>query len=242
MLMDHKIDLSIVIPVYNEEKNLKILTSELQEVMNGFDQTYEIIFINDGSQDDSRKIIGDLARHYPQVKGIHFKTNCGQTAAFDAGFKRALGKIIVTMDSDLQNDPKDIPLLLTHLDEYDAVIGWREKRQDHIVKRISSKIANWVRNRLSGDSIIDTGCSLKAFKSQCIKEINFHRGMHRFIPTLLRMEGHRVLEVKVNHRPRLHGKTKYGIRNRILTGFEDLLAVRWMKKRKLNYEIEEYDD
>lgn len=242
MLMDHNIDLSIVIPVYNEEKNLKILTSELQEIMNGFDRTYEIIFINDGSQDDSRKIIKDLVRHLPQVKGIHFKTNCGQTAAFDAGFKRARGKIIVTMDSDLQNDPKDIPLLLAHLDEYDAVIGWREKRQDHIVKRISSKIANWMRNRLSGDSIIDTGCSLKAFRSQCIKEINFHKGMHRFIPTLLRMEGHRVLEVKVSHRPRLHGKTKYGIRNRILTGFEDLLAVRWMKKRKLNYEIEENDD
>ncbi len=239
---NHNIDLSIVIPVYNEEKNLDILLSEIQEAVKDSNHTYEIIFVNDGSQDGSREIIRSMAREHLEVKGVHFKKNCGQTAAFDAGFKRAQGKIIITMDSDLQNDPKDIPLLLEQLNDWDAVIGWRESRQDHVVKRISSKVANWVRNKLSGDSIVDTGCSLKAFKSQCINKVNLYRGMHRFFPTLLRMEGYRVLEVKVNHRPRLHGKTKYGIKNRILVGFEDLLAVRWMKKRKLNYEIEEYDD
>jgi glycosyltransferase involved in cell wall biosynthesis len=239
---NHNIDLSIVIPVYNEEKNLEILISELQEAVNGSDQTYEVIFVNDGSLDSSGEIIRSLARQYSEVKGIHLKENYGQTAAFDAGFKRARGNIIVTMDSDLQNDPKDILLLIAHLNDCDAVIGWRERRRDHIVKRVSSRIANWLRNKLSGDSIIDTGCSLKAFNSQCINKISLYRGMHRFMPTLLRMEGYRVLEVKVSHRPRLHGKTKYGIKNRILVGFEDLLAVRWMKKRKLNYEIEEYDD
>lgn len=239
---DKTIDLSIVIPVYNEEDNLVILTSEIQEVMREAGNTYEIIFIDDGSHDSSGEIIKRLAREYLEVKGIHFKKNCGQTAAFDAGFKRSQGDIIVTMDSDLQNDSRDIPLLLAHIQSYDAVIGWREKRQDHLVKRVSSTIANWVRNKLSGDDITDTGCSLKAFKSHCIKKIKLYKGMHRFFPTLLRMEGYRVLEIKVSHRPRLYGKTKYGIKNRIFVGLKDLLAVRWMKKRKLHYEIKEYDD
>ncbi len=236
------IDLSIVIPVYNEEENLEILTSETQQVMKKLGKSFEIVFVNDGSKDSSGEIIRKLACEHHEVKGIHLKKNYGQTAGFDAGFKKSRGSIIVTMDSDLQNDPRDIPLLLDHLENYDAVIGWREKRQDHIVKRVSSKIANWVRNKLSGDYIIDTGCSLKAFKSQCIRNIKLYDGMHRFFPTLLRMEGHKVLEIKVSHRPRLYGKTKYNIRNRILVGLEDLLAVRWMKKRKLDYEIKEYED
>ncbi len=235
------IEVSIVVPVYNEKDNLEMLVSEVREVMGKLGKRYEILFVDDGSNDSSAEIIRQLARRINEVRGIHFVRNSGQTAAFDAGFKNARGGIIITMDADLQNDPKDIPSLLDRLQEHDAAVGWRYGRHDTLVRRVSSKIANYVRNRLSGDSIIDTGCSLKAFKSDCIRSIKLYKGMHRFFPTLLRMEGYSVVEMKVAHRPRLYGEAKYGIRNRILRGFIDLLAVRWMKKRKLDYEIKEYE-
>ncbi len=236
-----RIEVSIIVPVYNEKDNLEILVSEVRDVMGKFGKPYEIIFVDDGSSDSSPEIIRQLAKRIEEIRGIHFAKNSGQTAAFDAGFKNARGRIIITMDADLQNDPKDIPSLLEQLEEHDAVIGWRYGRRDTLVRRVSSKIANYVRNRLSGDSIIDTGCSLKAFKSESIKSIKLYKGMHRFFPTLLRMEGYSVVEVRVRHRPRLYGEAKYGIRNRMVRGFIDLLAVRWMKSRKIDYEIKEYE-
>lgn len=231
--------LSVVIPVFNEEENLQMLTTELIEVLRTLNKTWEIIFIDDGSKDESFRVLRELQKLSPHIKVIKFKKNYGQTASFDAGFKAAKGKVIITMDSDLQNDPHDIPKLLDKIGDYDAVCGWRHKRNDPLIKRISSRIANSVRNRLSGESIVDVGCSLKAFRSDYVKKLKLFSGMHRFFPTLIKMEGGKVIEVKVNHRQRQHGSSKYNIRNRILRSFIDLLAVRWMKKRKLNYEIEE---
>ena len=156
-------------------------------------------------------------------------------------FKSARGKVIVTMDADLQNSPEDIPLLLEKIKEYDVVCGWRHKRNDPWIKRISSRIANSVRNKLSEETITDTGCSLKAFRRECFENVKLYKGMHRFFPTLMKMEGFKVTEVKVRHYPRIHGYSKYNIRNRLMSSFLDLLAIRWMKKRHISYEIVEED-
>jgi glycosyltransferase involved in cell wall biosynthesis len=181
-----------------------------------------------------------LVREFSKkIKIIDFEKNCGQTAAFDAGFNLSTGEIVITMDADLQNDPKDIPLLLKKTEEYDLVCGWRHKREDSFIKKVSSIVANWVRNKISGESIQDTGCSLKVFRKEVLKHLKLFTGMHRFFPTLAKMEGYRVIEVKVNHRPRIYGKSKYNIHNRIIKSFLDLLAVRWMKNRRLDYKVKE---
>jgi len=232
-------EISLVIPVFNEEDNLKPLTEEILEVLNPLGKGFEVIFVDDGSTDGSLAILRELARKYSFIRVLRFRYNCGQTAAFDAGFKASRGEVVVTMDADLQNDPHDIPLLLDRLNEYDLVCGWRYERNDRWIRRISSRIANWVRNKLSDEQIVDVGCSLKAFRRESLKSLKLYRGMHRFFPTLIKMEGFKVIEVKVHHRPRRYGETKYAIGNRILRSFIDLLAVRWMKKRQLNYEIEE---
>ena len=232
-------DISIVIPVYNEEENIEPLIAELREVLHGLGRSYEIIFVDDGSWDRSFDILKEAALQDSQIRLIRFKKNTGQTAAFDAGFKIAQGDIVVTMDADLQNDPYDIPRLLKKIGEFDVVCGWRYKRRDPWIKIISSKIANFVRNKLSQEEIVDTGCSLKAFRSKCLQNLKLFNGMHRFLPTLAKMEGFMVTQVKVNHRPRRFGTTKYNISNRMVRAFTDLLAVRWMKRRHLDYEIEE---
>jgi len=231
--------LSIVIPVFNEEDNLRLLTAELIEVLLSLNKPWEIVFIDDGSTDGSSRVLRELQEQSPYIKIITFTKNCGQTAAFDAGFKAARGQIIITMDADLQNDPHDISMLLDKIENYDAVCGWRYKRNDPVIKRFSSSIANFVRNKLSEEAIVDVGCSLKAFRSEQIKKLRLYNGMHRFFPTLIKMEGGKVIEVKVNHRPRKYGSSKYNIRNRMMRSFIDLLAVRWMKRRHLDYEIEE---
>ena len=233
-----KRDLSIVIPVYNEEESIRPLISELQEVLKGIKESSEIIFVDDGSRDRSFTLLRDAAQD-PRIRVIRFQRNAGQTAAFDAGFRAAQGDIVVTMDADLQNDPHDIPRLLKKMEGFDVVCGWRQKRKDPWIKIVSSRIANFVRNRLSQEEIIDTGCSLKAFKRECLKNMKLFNGMHRFLPTLAKMDGFTVTQVKVNHRSRRFGRTKYNIRNRMVRAFVDLLAVRWMKKRHLTYEIKE---
>jgi glycosyltransferase involved in cell wall biosynthesis len=234
-----QLEISLVIPVFNEEDNLELLTEEIIQVLESLKNGYEIIFVDDGSVDKSFTILKKLAEHHPFIRVIRFKQNCGQTAAFDAGFKASRGEIVITMDADLQNDPRDILLLLDKIDKCDLVCGWRGKRRDNLAKRVSSRIANWVRNKLSDEQIIDVGCSLKAFRRETLKHLKLYTGMHRFFPTLLKMEGFKVIEIKVNHRPRRYGKTKYSIGNRIFRSFLDLLAVRWMKKRQLRYEIKE---
>ncbi len=232
-------EVSIVIPVYNEEENVPILASVLVDVMEKTGYSYEVIFVDDGSTDSSGLILKKLCSENPNFKTIRFKRNSGQTAAMDAGFKAVKGKFVVSMDADLQNDPKDIPLLLEGLKSYDVVCGWRHKRNDPWIKLISAKVANFIRNKLSDEDIKDTGCSLKAYKRECLDKIKLYNGLHRFLPTLFKMEGFTVTEVKVNHFPRKHGVSKYGISNRMFRAFYDLLVVRWMKKRRLNYEIVE---
>jgi dolichol-phosphate mannosyltransferase len=230
---------SIVIPVYNEEDNIKPLIAELREVLSVLGWSYEIVFVDDGSRDRSLEILKAAASQDPQIRIIRFKKNTGQTAAFDAGFKAVQGDIVVTMDADLQNDPHDIPRLVEKIGEFDIVCGWRHQRKDPWIKIVSSKIANFVRNKLSQEEIVDTGCSLKAYKRECLQKLKLFNGMHRFLPTLAKMEGCTVTQVKVNHRPRRFGTTKYTISNRMVRAFTDLLAVSWMKRRHLDYKIEE---
>jgi len=232
--------LSVIIPVFNEEENLFPLVQELVLTLNSLGKLWEIIFVDDGSTDKSPEILISIKEKFSDIQIITFNKNFGQTAAFDAGFKAARGDIIATMDADMQNDPKDIPKLIKSLDTCDLVCGWRNKRNDSFTRRISSIIANSVRNTLSGEKINDTGCSLKIFKKEYAKKLKLYNGMHRFFPTLVKIEGGKVVETTVNHRPRKHGIPKYNIRNRIFRSFIDLLAVCWIKKRNLNYEIKEH--
>ena len=235
------LEISIVIPLYNERENLVLLDQEITKNIKPLNKSYEVILVDDGSIDGSSELIRVLQKINSNLRLIRFGHNHGQTAAFAAGFNKARGNIIVTMDADLQNSPSDIPLLLTAIKDYDVVCGWRHKRNDPWIKKISSKIANSVRNSLSEESIADTGCSLKAFRRECFKGIKLYNGMHRFFPTLMKMEGFSVTQVKVGHYPRIHGHSKYNISNRLFASFKDLLAIRWMKKRQINYDIIEED-
>jgi glycosyltransferase involved in cell wall biosynthesis len=198
-----------------------------------------MVFVDDGSSDGSWRILRGMASQYPSLRVLRFRENRGLSTALMAGMREARGDKIVTLDSDLQNDPADIPKLLGYLDRYDMATGWRQKREDSWLKKISSEIGNTVRNWLSGESIRDSACTLRAFKKECIKEIPVFNGMHRFLSTLVKMEGYRIIEVPVSHHSRRFGKSKYNIRNRMVRSFVDLLGVRWMKHRAIRYEIEE---
>ena len=234
-------DLSVVIPVYNEEASLSPLWAELRGVLERLGLAFEVVFVDDGSRDRSAEIIRALRETDRRVRLVRLKTNCGETAATDAGFKAARGARVVVMDADLQNDPADIPMLLSHLDQWDAVTGWRVDRAagDNLMRRLSSRVANRIRNWVSDETIEDSGCTFRAFRRECLRELVLYRGFHRFIPTLLRMRGYRVLEVPVHHRPRRFGQSKYGVLNRALVAFADLLVIRWMNARLLRYEVVE---
>jgi glycosyltransferase involved in cell wall biosynthesis len=234
-------DLSVVIPVYNEEENLPPLWEELRGVLDTLGLSFEVVFVDDGSRDRSAEIIRGFRERDPRVRLVRLKANAGETAATDAGVKAAGGRWVVTMDADLQNDPHDIPAMLGHLEQWDAVTGWRVNRGegDGIVRRASSRIANRVRNALSEETIQDSGCTFRAFRRECLRGLVLYRGFHRFIPTLLKMRGYRVLEVPVKNRPRRFGQSKYGVMNRVFVATADLLVVRWMKNRFLRYEVAE---
>ena len=234
-----RVEISVVVPVYNEEENLPILIPKLVEVLKSLRSPYEMIFVDDGSSDGSRQVLKEWTVLYPSIRILGLKENRGLSTALVAGMREARGEKIVTLDSDLQNDPADIPKLLGYLDQYDMATGWRQKREDPWLKRISSKIANFIRNRLSGEKIQDSACTLRAFKKECIQDMPVFNGMHRFLSTLVRMQGYRIVEVPVFHHPRRFGKSKYNIRNRMVPSFIDLLAVRWMKLRHIHYEIDE---
>jgi glycosyltransferase involved in cell wall biosynthesis len=235
------VDLSVVIPVYNEEENLPSLWSELRLVLEPLNLAFEVVFVDDGSRDRSAELIRGFRETDLRVRLVRLKANAGETAATDAGFKSARGRWVVTMDADLQNDPHDIPALLSHLDRWDAVTGWRTNRGegDSVVRRISSRVANRVRNALSDECIQDSGCTFRAFRRECLRGLVLYRGFHRFIPTLLKMRGYRVIEVPVRNRPRRFGQSKYGVLNRVFVATADLLVVRWMKNRLLRYEVAE---
>jgi len=235
------IDLSVVIPVYNEEASLPLLWPELRSVLEGAAIDFEVLFVDDGSRDRSAEIIRALRDSDPRVRLVRLKTNAGETAATDAGLRAAQGRLVVTMDADLQNDPHDIPAFLRHLQQWDAVTGWRVNRGagDSTLRRLSSRIANGVRNWILADAIRDGGCTFRAFRRECLRGLVLYRGAHRFIPTLLKMRGYRVLEVPVRHRPRRFGQSKYGVLNRVFVATADLLVVRWMQSRMLRYEVAE---
>ena len=239
MINSEPVEISVLVPVFNEEGNLPVLIPTLVEVLKGLGRSYEMIFVDDGSSDGSRRVLREMASQYPFIRVLRLKENRGLSTALVAGMREARGEKIVTLDSDLQNDPADIPRLLEYLDRYDMATGWRQKREDSWLKKISSKIGNSVRNRVSGEDIHDSACTLRAFKKECIQEIPVFNGMHRFLSTLVKMGGYRIIEVPVSHHPRKSGKSKYNIRNRALRSFIDLLGVRWMKGRRIQYDIEE---
>lgn len=231
--------LTFVIPVYDEEENLLALYNELIDVINTLERNYEIIFIDDGSKDKSLTIIKNLTLKNKNIKYISFEHNVGQSGALYAGFTYAKGDIVITMDADLQNDPHDLIKMLDFYGEYDMITGWRYNRQDNLWKKIGSFIGNTVRNTITDENIHDTGCSLKIMKASLLKKIKMFKGLHRFLPTLMKLEGANVLEFKVNHRPRQKGKSKYGNFKRAIEGLYDVFVVRWMKKRYLHIKIKE---
>jgi dolichol-phosphate mannosyltransferase len=194
---------------------------------------YEILFIDDGSTDLSRDVIKTLASTHRQIKYLGFEKNRGQSAALAHGFQEAAGNVIITMDADGQNDPADLLHMFEYFGEYDMITGWRRKRQDSLSKKISSRIGNGFRNLLTNEKIHDTGCSLKIMRADMLKRVRLYKGMHRFLPTLMRLEGARVKEIEVHHRPRLHGVSKYTNLRRGIEGFHDVLAVRRMIRRAL---------
>ena len=241
--MSAPVELSLVVPVYNERDNLPVLVEEIGRALasRGEGGRYEIVAVDDGSTDGSLDVLKALKREHPEIHIVAFAANAGQTAAFAAGFGAARGRVIVTLDADLQNDPADIPVLLAELEQSGAaaVAGYRVDRRDSSWKRLQSRIANGVRNQLNRETIRDTGCSLKAFRAEALRALPMFNGMHRFLPTLVRMQGGRVTEVPVHHRPRRFGKTKYGMWNRVFRALVDALGVRWMQRRALRYRVRE---
>src|SRR2546425_8320119 len=233
------VDLSLVVPVYNECDSLPVLVEEVARALAG--RSYEIVAVDDGSTDGSLDVLKALKRDHPELHIVAFAANAGQTAAFAAGFRAARGRVTVTLDADLQNDPADIPALLDELERSGAaaVVGYRVDRRDSGWKRLQSRIANGVRNRLNRETIRDTGCSLKAFRADAARELPVVNGMHRLLPTLIQMRGGQVTEVPVHHRSRRFGRTKYGMWNRVFRALIDALAVRWMQRRALRYRVRE---
>jgi dolichol-phosphate mannosyltransferase len=233
--------LSICVPVFNEAENIRPLHEAIAAVIDPAGISAEIILVDDGSTDQSWAQIEAAVARDPRVRGLKFQSNRGETAASDAGLRAARGRFVMTMDADLQNDPRDIPKFLEALDlGSDCVCGTRVASRhegDNFLRVASSRIANYVRNKLSSETISDSGCTYRAFRRECVQKLKLYRGLHRFIPTLLKMEGFTVTEIPVTNNPRLHGQSKYGIWNRLFKSFHDLLAIRWMKSRMLNYEI-----
>jgi glycosyltransferase involved in cell wall biosynthesis len=225
---------SVVVPLFNEEENVPILQGELTAALSGVD--YEIIFVDDGSTDETmRRIAPD-----PRVRLVQFERNAGQSAAMYAGLNSARGDVAVLIDGDLQNDPADIPRLLAEIGRgADLVCGYRAQRKDTVVKRITSRVANFVRSRFTKDGVRDTGCTLKAMKRECVTALLPFKGMHRFIPALVKGAGYRLVEIPVNHRPRKFGLSKYGLGNRALRATTDMFGVRWLLSRRLDYKVRE---
>jgi len=225
----NKIDLSIVIPIYNEQENIKILHEALNKTVKTLNLTYEIIFIDDGSNDESFKIMKEEATKDSAIKIIKFARNFGQTAAIEAGFQNSKGKIIIPMDGDLQNDPADIPLLLQKINEgYDVVSGWRKKRQDKFFsKTLPSKIANYIITKITKVRLHDYGCTLKAYKKEFLEGTRLYGEMHRFIPVYAAWHGAKVTEIVVRHNPRKFGKTKYNL-SKTLRVILDIITVKFL--------------
>jgi dolichol-phosphate mannosyltransferase len=229
--------ISVVVPVFNEGENLPILQTELASALTG--TNHEIIFVDDGSTDGGIEKI----QPGPVVRVLRFERNTGQSAALYAGIQAARGDTIVTIDADLQNDPADIPRLLAEIGRgADLVCGYRLERKDTLAKRLTSRIANFVRSRFTKDYVRDTGCTLKAMRRECRTALVPFKGMHRFIPALVRGAGYRLVEIPVSHRPRRFGQTKYGFGSRAVRATVDMFGVRWLLSRRLNYKLRDSSD
>jgi glycosyltransferase involved in cell wall biosynthesis len=228
-MVEKMVDLSIVVPVFNEEENIPDLISAITAAMHGYTDSYEVVLVDDGSTDNSFVLLKSLAQRDPHIRLIRFGINYGQTAALAAGFHHAKGKVIVTMDADLQNDPTDIPALLEKINEgYDVVSGWRKDRFDHYFRRkLPSAAANRLISYITGLKLRDYGCTLKAYRYEIIRHIDLYGEMHRFIPALARWAGASVIEIVVKHHPRKKGKSKYGI-SRTLRVLLDLFVVKFL--------------
>ncbi|MCE5319146.1 MAG: glycosyltransferase family 2 protein [Parachlamydia sp.] len=233
---------SVVIPMKNEEGNVADLIEELHPIMAALKEPWELICIDDGSTDGTLTLLKELAKQHPWLRVVSFSRNYGQSSAFDAGFKLARGSYVITLDGDRQNDPADIPKLVQAVKDCDLVCGYRANRRDPLVKKITSFFANQVRKRVCQDGVRDTGCSLKIYRREALQKIKMFQGMHRFLPALFKIEGFKVAEVAVNHRERTRGKTNYSFMNRSFNTIADMLAVRWMRKRALRYQIRNIED
>jgi glycosyltransferase involved in cell wall biosynthesis len=232
--MSNKPHLSIIIPVHNEEENILELYNSLYSVISIVEKTYEIIFIDDGSTDDSFEKIQSIKDS--RVKVVRFQRNYGKAAALSCGFKKSKGDIVITMDGDLQDDPKEIPRFIEELKNYDMVSGWKSKRYDPISKTLPSRFFNWLTRFITGVKINDFNCGYKAYHNYVVKNINLYGEFHRYIPALAYWRGYSVGEIEVEHHPRIHGESKYGI-ERLLKGFLDLITVTFLmmyKKRPLH--------
>ena len=223
--------ISIVIPAYNEEENIPVLYERLKKVLDSLGKDYEIIFVDDGSEDRTPEVLKEIAEKDKKVKVIRFRRNYGQTAAMYAGFEHAKGDVIITMDADLQNDPEDIPKLLEKMEEgYDIVSGWRKDRKDPFLSRkLPSKIANWIISKVTGVELHDYGCTLKAYRAEIAKRYRLYGDMHRFLPALAKRFGARITEIPVRHHPRLYGRSKYGI-GRTVRVILDIFLVKFLNE------------
>lgn len=229
-------ELSVVAPAFDEVANLRPLLEAVREALSpAFD--WELIVVDDGSTDGSGALLSELSLEEPRLVAVHLASNRGQTAALAAGFAVARGRLVATLDADLQNDPADLPAMIAALDGVDAVVGTRVERRDSFVRRASSRIANAVRNAVTGDRIRDTGCALRVVRAEALRGLPLFEGMHRFLPTLLRLHGHTVRERVVTHHPRTAGRSKYGVWNRAFRGLRDLFAVRWMRSRVIQLPV-----
>lgn len=233
--------LSIVIPIFDEADSLETLHREIMTSLGRIEGGMELLLVDDGSRDGSLEGIRKLAALDDRVRALSLGAHCGQSSALEAGFAAARGEILATLDGDLQNDPSDLPRLLAALDAADVVNGVRRQRRDGWLRGLSSRIANAFRNAMTRESVSDVGCSIRVMRSEFTNGLPLYRGMHRFLPTLMRLRGARVIELPVSHRPRRFGRSKYGVRNRLFVGLVDTLAVRWIQSRFVAYRAEEFE-
>ncbi len=230
---------SLVIPLYNEADSLPVLAAEIRAALDPLALPYEVLLVDDGSTDPSPRVLARLAGQDRRLRVLRLARNSGQSAALDAGFRHARGEVVVTLDADLQNDPADIPRLLAELEGCDLVSGVRVARQDSWKRRVASRVANRVRRWVTGDTITDVGCSLKACRTRWLRQVPMFTGMHRFLPALVEWQGAVVREVPVHHRPRRFGEAKYAIWNRLWRALADLAAVGWMRRRWIDRRLVE---
>jgi dolichol-phosphate mannosyltransferase len=243
--VNHLLDLSVVVPVHNEAENVEALVEEIHAALKG-QASFEVLFVDDASDDTTPRRLLDLGRRFSRLRVLHHRRNCGQSTALATGVRHARGHLVATLDGDGQNDPADLPALLARWRDESTVspsplllAGWRAQRRDTRLRRVSSRVANAVRSRLLGDATPDTGCGLKLFEREAFLALPFFDHMHRFLPALFLRAGGRVVSVPVRHRPRLRGRSHYGVWNRLGVGIVDLFGVSWLRGRMVLAEVDE---